>query len=85
MDIMKDINLKEAKLRLLEEATEEKYQVVFHDYGGDVPYTEQLFDSEGDADRWVRDHKSYSDNYDDITYYNPEVDNYFDNYHIEKV
>jgi hypothetical protein len=79
------MNLKKLKSKLLEEITKGKYQLIFQDYGGDVPYTEQYFGSEEEAEKWVRDQKSYSDNYDDVTYYNPQSDNYFDGYTIEEI
>ena len=91
---MNDFNLRKylvenkitANSKKLNENVQEKYQVVFHDYDGDdVPYTEQLFNSEGDAERWVTDQKSYSDNYDDVDYYNPEDRESYFGYHIEKV
>jgi hypothetical protein len=90
---MKNINLKEAKLRLLEEVTEEKYQVVFHDYSGqDEPYTEQFFDSESDAEdfvianEWEEDVQDYDGNYSRRTrYYNPQQNESEFGYHIEKV
>lgn len=82
---MESFDIAKWKKNFLSENIQEKYQVVFHDYGEDVQYTEQFFNSEGDAERWVTDQKSYSDNYDDVVYYNPEVDNYFDGYTIEKV
>jgi hypothetical protein len=93
---MKDINLKESKLRLLEELTEEKYQVVFHDYSGDdVPYTEKFFDSESDAIRWAESQsRDYDEQYydgNDYTYrtveiyYNPQENEDEYGYHIEKV
>ena len=32
----------------------------------------QLFTSEFEAENWANDQKSYSDDYDDVYYYNPE-------------
>ena len=93
---MKNINLREAKSRLLEEVTEEKYQLVFHDYSGeDVPYTEKLFDTEMEADKFAQEYESdeevevYKDGdyrYETICrYYNPEDKESYFGYHIEKV
>jgi tRNA U34 5-methylaminomethyl-2-thiouridine-forming methyltransferase MnmC len=48
-----------------------KYQVIFHTEYVTTP-TKQLFNSEQEAENWVNDNKSYSDDYDDIYYYNPE-------------
>jgi hypothetical protein len=83
---MENFDIAKWKKNFLNENTQEKYQVVFHDYSGeDVPYTQEFFDSEGDAERWAQDNKNYSEDYDEITYYNPEYGEYFDGYHIEKV
>ena len=49
----------------------EKYQVIFHTDYVTTP-TKQLFNSEREAENWVNDNKSYSDDYNDIYYYNPE-------------
>jgi pyruvate/2-oxoacid:ferredoxin oxidoreductase beta subunit len=49
----------------------EKYQVIFHTDYITTP-TKQLFNSEREAENWVNDNKSYSDDYDDVYYYNPE-------------
>jgi phosphatidate phosphatase PAH1 len=48
-----------------------KYQVIFHTDYVTTP-TKQLFNSEREAENWVNDNKSYSDDYNDIYYYNPE-------------
>lgn len=48
-----------------------KYQVIFHTDYITTP-TKQLFNSEREAENWVNDNKIYSDDYDDIYYYNPE-------------
>jgi hypothetical protein len=93
---MKDINLKELKTKLLEEVTEEKYQVIFHDYSGDdVPYTEKFFNSEMEAENFVQEYESdeevevYKDGdyrYETrYRYYNPEDQESYFGYHIEKV
>ena len=90
---MKDINLKEAKLRLLEEVTEEKYQVVFHDYSGvDIPYTDKFFDNEDDAEdfaismEWPEDIEDYDGNFTTRSrYFNPQEASSEFGYHIEKV
>jgi tRNA U34 5-methylaminomethyl-2-thiouridine-forming methyltransferase MnmC len=49
----------------------EKYQVIFYNDYITTP-TKQLFNSEQEAENWINDNKSYSDNYDDVYYYNPE-------------
>jgi hypothetical protein len=49
----------------------EKYQVIFYDDYETTPIN-QLFNSEGEAENWANDQKSYSDDYDDVYYYNPE-------------
>ena len=51
--------------------TMKKYQVIFYDDYVTTP-VEQLFNSEQEAKNWINDNKSYSDDYDDIYYYNPE-------------
>lgn len=51
--------------------TMKKYQVIFHTDYITTP-VEQLFNSEQEAENWINDNKSYSDDYDDIYYYNPE-------------
>ena len=48
-----------------------KYQVIFHTDYITTP-VEQLFNSEQEVENWINDNKSYSDDYDDIYYYNPE-------------
>lgn len=90
---MKNVNLKELKNRLLKEITEEKYQVVFHDYSGqDEPYTEQFFDSESDAEdfvianEWEENVQDWEGNYSTRTrYYNPQENDSAFGYHIEKI
>lgn len=52
---MKNFNIQELKNKLLEEVTEGKYQVIFHDYSGeDIPYTDEFFNSEMEAEKWVQ-------------------------------
>ena len=51
--------------------TMKKYQVIFHTDYITTP-VEQLFNSEQEVENWINDNKSYSDDYDDIYYYNPE-------------
>jgi len=47
---MESFNIAKWKKNFLNENTQQKYQVVFHDYSGeDIPYTEQFFNSESDA------------------------------------
>jgi len=90
---MKNINLKEAKLRLLEEVTKEKYQLIFHDYGGNnVPYTEQYFDSFYDAqdfaevNAWQDEQQDYDGKWETVErYYNPQENESEYGYHIEEV
>ena len=93
---MKDINLKEIKLRLLEEVTKGKYQLIFHDYGGNnVPYTEQYFDSKYDAidfaqvNAWQEEVETYEDGeykYEDIErFYNPQSKKSEYGFHVEEV
>ena len=90
---MKNLNIQELKNRLLEEVTKEKYQVVFHDYGGqDEPYTEQFFDSESDAEdfvianEWEENVQDWEGNYSTRTrYYNPQENDSAFGYHVEKV
>jgi hypothetical protein len=48
-----------------------KYQLIFHDDYITTPVM-QLFTSEFEAENWANDQKSYSDDYDDVYYYNPE-------------
>jgi uncharacterized protein YnzC (UPF0291/DUF896 family) len=48
-----------------------KYQVIFHTDYVTTP-TDKLFNSENEAENWVNDNKSYSDDYNDIYYFNPE-------------
>jgi hypothetical protein len=48
-----------------------KYQLIFHDDYVTTPVM-QLFTSEFEAENWANDQKSYSDDYDDVYYYNPE-------------
>jgi predicted AlkP superfamily phosphohydrolase/phosphomutase len=63
----------------------DKYRVNFRDYyGNDIPYTEDYFTSEAEAEDWVNDHKSYSDDYDEVTYYNPQDQNKYEYYTIER-
>jgi hypothetical protein len=50
---------------------ENKYQVVFYDDYIETP-VKQLFKTEEEAENWVNDNKSYSDDYNDVYYFNPE-------------
>jgi hypothetical protein len=90
---MINLNIQELKNRLLEEVTKEKYQVIFHDYSGkDIPYTEQFFDSESDAEdfvianEWEENVQDWEGNYSTRTrYYNPQENESEFGYHIEKL
>jgi len=90
---MENFNIAEWKKNFLNENTQEKYQVVFHDYSGqDEPYTEQFFDSESDAEdfviahEWEEDVQDWEGNYSTRTrYYNPQQNESEFGYHIEKV
>lgn len=63
----------------------EKFQVIFYGDGEEAPYTEQYFSSEGKAEDWVNDNKSYSEDYFEITYYNPQDKQNYDGYKIIQV
>jgi hypothetical protein len=93
---MKNFNIQELKNRLLEEVTEEKYQVIFHDYSGeDIPYTDEFFNSEMEAEKWAQSQEwdeqvEYFDGDDykfktQYRYYNPQENDSAFGYHIEKV
>jgi len=90
---MESFDIAKWKKSFLTENTQEKYQVVFHDYSGqDEPYTEQFFDSESDAEdfvianEWEEDVQDYDGNYSRRTrYYNPQQNESEFGYHIEKV
>jgi hypothetical protein len=93
---MESFDIAKWKKNFLNENTQEKYQVVFHDYDGDdVPYTEKFFDSESDAIRWAESQsRDYDEQYydgNDYTYrtvelyYNPQEDEDEYGYHIETV
>ena len=90
---MESFDIAKWKKNFLNENTQEKYQVVFHDYGGDdVPYTEKFFDSESDAEdfvianEWDYDDWDWEGNYtSQIRYYNPQENDSAFGYHIEKV
>ena len=62
-----------------------KYQVIFVDnYNKAIPYSE-YFESEGEAEDWVKDQKSYSNDYFEVDYYNPENKQKYAGYRIEKI
>jgi len=90
---MESFNIAKWKKNFLNENTQQKYQVVFHDYGGeDIPYTEQFFNSESDAEdfvianEWEEDVQDYDGNYSRrIRYYDPQENESHFGYHIEKV
>jgi hypothetical protein len=90
---MESFDIAKWKKNFLNENIQEKYQVVFHDYGGDdVPYTEKFFDSESDAEdfvianEWDYDDWDWEGNYTRQTrYYNPQENDSAFGYHIEKV
>ncbi len=63
----------------------EKYQVVFKDDYLNPIIFNHIFNSEGEAEDWVNDQKSYSDDYDDISYFNPEDKQNYTGYTIEPV
>ena len=74
-----------------------KYQVIFHDYDGDdVPYTQEYFNSEYEAECWTQEYeyeyqdiiidRDGNDNWATMTrYYNPEDKETYFGYHIEKI
>jgi len=93
---MESFDIAKWKKNFLNENTQEKYQVVFHDYSGqDEPYTEQFFDSEIEAEKWAQSQEwdeqvEYFDGDDyrfktQYRYYNPQENNSAFGYHVEKV
>jgi hypothetical protein len=65
---------------------EDKYQIVFIDYyNNEIPYTERYFTSEREAENWVNDQKSYSDDYFEVDYYNPETQEKYLGYRTIKI
>jgi hypothetical protein len=75
-----------------------KYQVIFISYSDEeVPYTEQYFNSDGEADRWVEEYETYK--YEEVWnsaeqdyneekvyyYYNPQDKQEYSSYRIEKI
>ena len=76
----------------------EKYQVIFISYSDEeVPYTEQYFNSDGEADRWVEGYETYK--YEEVWnsakqdyneekvyyYYNPQDKQEYSSYRIEEI
>jgi hypothetical protein len=76
----------------------EKYQVIFISYSDEeVPYTEQYFNSDGEADRWVEEYETYK--YEEVWnsaeqdyneekiyyYYNPQDKQEYSSYRIEEI
>jgi hypothetical protein len=62
-----------------------KFQVTFHDDYVTTPIN-QLFNSEGEAENWANNQKGYSDDYDDVYYYNPEDgENIYTSFTIEPI
>jgi len=62
-----------------------KYKVIFYDGYDEVPYTEQYFDSEIEAENWLNDQKSYSDDYFEVDYYNPQDKQKYIGYKINPI
>ena len=90
---MENFNIAKWKKNFLNENTQEKYQVVFHDYSGvDIPYTDKFFDNEDDAEdfaismEWPEDIEDYDGNFTTRSrYFNPQEASSEFGYHIEKV
>jgi hypothetical protein len=93
---MKDFNIHEWQAKFIREGRVNGYQVVFHDYSGEgVPYTEHIFDSEIEADKWAMSHEYEEEvevfrdgdyRYEMQTrYYNPQEKETAFGYHVEKV
>jgi len=76
----------------------EKYQVIFISYSDEeVPYTEQYFNSDREADRWVEGYETYK--YEEVWnsaeqdyneekvyyYYNPQDKQEYSSYRIEEI
>lgn len=91
-EAVKKHNLKEHKScscgcnscgNLLKENEGEKYKIVYTDYDGfEKCQSKQLFQSESIAENFVRNNKSYSDDFDGITYFNPDDKEYYYGYII---
>jgi hypothetical protein len=63
----------------------EKYQVIFVKYYGEEDPYSKFFSSEWEAEDWVNDLKSYSDDYDEVDFFNPETNQRYPGYKIEKI
>jgi hypothetical protein len=63
----------------------EKYQVIFVDYYNRETLYNEYFESERKAEDWVNDLKSYSDDYFEVNYYNPEDKLKYSGYRIEEI
>lgn len=90
---MKELNLKLLTRSLLKEIGEEKWQVIFRGYNDDNdPYTEKLFDTEAEAEdfalsqEWEEDYQDYDGGWHRrYRYYNPQENDSYFGYEIEKV
>lgn len=64
---------------------ENKYQLIFHDDYAEIP-VKQLFNTESEAENWANDNKSYSDNYNETYYFNPEDgEDFYTSYEIRQI